>query len=568
VALLLTNPKAGATAKKKGAYKWIALSNTTIGMLMATVNGSSLIIALPAVFRGIDLNPLSSSNFTYLLWILMGYLLIGAVFVVSLGRLGDIYGRVKIYNAGFLIFTMSSVVLSITWSKGPAGAIEIIIFRMVQAVGGSMIMANAAAILTDAFEVTQRGLAMGINMMAAVAGQFIGLLIGGALAAVNWRLVFLVNVPIGAFGTIWAYLKLRDQGKRVTAKIDWWGNITFAVSISAVLIGITYGIQPYGGHTTGWTNPFVISCITGGLLVFVLFLLIEQKVKFPMFQLKLFENKSFMMGNMAGLAAALGQGGLMFLLVMWLQGIWLPIHGYTFEVTPIWGGIYLLPLTFGFLIAGPVSGALSDRFGTRPFSVFGMLLSALSFFFLYLIPADFSYLVFALIVFLNGLSFGFFTAPNTASIMNSVPATSRGAASGMRVTFRNAGTPLSLGLFFSLMVIGLAHNTPAVLFHNLVINHVNVKTAHEIASAPPLGYLFAAFLGYNPMKTLLGPKILHSLTQTNAVTITGTKWFPTILSSPFEDGLHIVLVFAIIVSLIGALLSFLQGKRFVYDEES
>lgn len=541
-------------------YKWVALSNTTLGMLMATINGSSLIIALPAIFRGIRLNPLAPSNFSYLLWILMGYLLVSAVLVVSLGKLGDMFGRVKIYNLGFLIFTLASIGLSLIYSHGKQAALELIIIRIIQGIGGSMLMANAAAILTDAFPYNQRGFALGVNMMAAVVGQFIGLLLGGVLASINWRWVFLINVPIGAIGTVWAYLFLQEKGTRIRAKIDYVGNLTFAAALTLILIGVTYGIQPYGKSLTGWMNPFVIATIASGIFLFIVFLIFESKIQDPMFRLGLFKNRVFALGNLAGLAASLGQGGLMFLLVMWLQGIWLPLHGYNFSDTPLWGGIYLLPLTFGFLVAGPIAGYLSDRFGQRVFATLGLAIAAASFYLLNLIGADFSYIYFALIVFLNGLAFGLFTAPNTASIMNSVVPQERGVASGMRVTFRNTGTPLSIGLFFSLMVIGLAQHSKTILYNSLVHNHVPSHVALSVAKAPPLGYLFSAFLGYNPMKTLLGPKILSSIPKANANRLLSNTYFPHLISIPFQDGLEIVLIFAVAVCVIGAIFSFFQGS--------
>lgn len=542
-------------------YKWIALSNTTLGMLMATISGSSLIIALPAIFRGIKLNPLDPGNFSYLLWILMGYLLISAVLVVPLGKLGDMYGRVRVYNLGFVVFTLASVLLSLIYSHGSTAALEIIVLRLIQAVGASMLMANSAAILTDAFPHNQRGLAMGTNMMAAVAGQFIGLIVGGALASVDWRWVFLINVPVGIVGTIWAYVALKDQAERLKARLDFVGNFTFALGLVLVLIGITYGIQPYGSAATGWTNPLVISLISIGMVVLVVFVAVESKVRNPMFRLALFKIPTFASGNFAGLLAALAQGGLMFLLVMWLQGIWLPLHGYSFEHTPLWGGIYLLPLTAGFLISGPISGFLSDKLGHKLFSFLGLFVAGLSFLFLFFIPVNFDYLTFSLVLFLNGLAFAAFTAPNTAAVMNSVPAQERGVASGMRVTFRNTGTPLSIGVFFTLMILGLAHATPPVIYHSLVTNHVDPVTARKVSSVSPLSYLFAAFLGYNPMRTLLGNKLLSKLPSASAKHLTSSTYFPHLISSPFESGLHVVLVFAISACLIGALISLVGKKR-------
>ena len=210
-------------------------------------------------------------------------------------------------------------------------------------------------------------MALGINMVAAIAGQFFGLVIGGLLADVDWRLIFWVNVPVGLFGTVWAYLKLREVGARRQARMDWWGNITFALGLILVLVGITYGIQPYGGHSMGWTSPTVLAELIGGLALLVVFVMIERRVEEPMFNLSLFRIRAFVAGNLANFMISIGRGGLQFMLIIWLQGIWLPLHGYNFVDTPLWAGIYMLPLTLGFLVAGPVSGWLSDRYGARLF---------------------------------------------------------------------------------------------------------------------------------------------------------------------------------------------------------
>ncbi|MBE1487131.1 MFS transporter [Plantactinospora soyae] len=541
-------------------YKWIALSNTTLGMLLATINSSIVLISLPAIFNGVHLNPLEPGNVSYLLWMLMGYMLVTAVLVVTLGRLGDMYGRVRIYNAGFALFTITSVVLSLDPFDGAGGAIWLIGWRVLQAVGGSMLMANSAAIITDVFPTRQRGTALGINIVAGIAGSFLGLVLGGLLAEWNWRSIFWVNVPIGLVGTVWAYRSLRESRVRVKARIDWWGNLTFAVGLTALLAGITYGIQPYGGHTMGWTNPWVLTGLLGGTAVLILFCVIESRVAEPMFPLHLFRIAAFAGGNAASLLGSIARGGLQFMLIIWLQGIWLPLHGYNYEQTPLWAGIYLLPLTIGFLAAGPLAGALSDRFGARLFAASGLLVMAASFAGLLLIPSDFSYWVFAALVFLNGLGGGLFAAPNTAMIMSSVPARLRGAASGMRATFQNAGMVLSIGVFFSLMVAGLARSLPQTLESGLTAQGVPDAAAHSIAGLPPVGTLFAAFLGYNPIQQLLGPEILDALPAANVHTLIGREFFPNLISMPFHDGLTIVFWLAIAMAVVGAVASLLTPK--------
>jgi MFS family permease len=547
------------------AYKWIALSNTTIGMLIATVNATSLLIAMPVIFRGININPLDPANFSYLLWLLMGYMVISAVLVVTAGRLGDMFGRTRVYNIGFAIFTVAGIALSLVWSQGAAGAIELIVLRMVQAVGGAMVMASGAAILTDAFPSDQRGLALGINQISAMAGSFLGIVVGGVLAAINWRWVFIINVPIGLIGTIWGFWQLREIGVRQRARIDWIGNITFAAGLSMVLIGVTNGLQPYGGSAMGWGNPFVLGMVGGGIVILALFAYWETRTPDPMFHLELFKIRAFTLGNVAGLLGSVARGGLQFMLIIWLQGIWLPLHGYDYTQTPLWAGIYMLPLTVGFLVAGPISGILSDRYGARPFATGGMLLAAVTFAALLFIPADFAYPVFAAIIFLNGVSMGLFASPNTAAIMNAVPARHRGVASGIRVTFMNVGLPLSIGLFFTLMIVGLNQTVPPALYSGLTGNGVPSELAHRLAGLPPISYLFASFLGYNPLGSLLGPVLAH-LPPVDAARLTSRAYFPSLISVPFQHGLVLVLSFSIAASLVAALASALRGGRYVHQE--
>jgi MFS family permease len=548
-------------------YKWIVLSNTTLGTLLATINASIVLISLPAIFRGIGLNPLAPGNVSYLLWMLMGYLVVTAVLVVPFGRLGDMFGRVRIYNLGFVVFTVAAVALSFDPFHLDGGALWLIGWRVVQGVGGAMLMASSSAILTDAFPANQRGMALGVNMVAAVAGSFLGLLIGGVLAEWDWRAIFWVGVPIGILGTIWSVRSLKELGIRTPGRLDWAGTVTFGIGLTAVLIGITYGIQPYGESTTGWTSPWVLGSIGFGLLLLVAFCIVESHVTQPMVNIRLFRSTAFGMGNLAGLMASVGRGGLQFMLIIWLQGIWLPLRGYEFESTPLWAAIYMLPITIGFLVAGPLAGSLSDRFGARPFTVGGMLLMAASFVALVMIPVDFNYWVFALLIFLNGLGGGIFTAPNTAAIMSSVPPAERGAASGVRATFFNAGSSLSIGIFFSLMIVGLANTLPGAMTAGLQEQGVSATVAHEVSNLPPVGSLFAAFLGYNPIEELLAP--YHALEQpgVNAEVLTGQTFFPHLITEPFHTGLVVVFGAATVMMLIGAIASLFNPGRYAEDAE-
>jgi MFS family permease len=540
-------------------YKWIALSNTTLGVLMATINQSIVLIALPAVFKGIGLNPLGPGNTSYLLWMFMGFMVVTAVLVVSFGRLGDMFGRVRMYNLGFAVFTVASIFLTVTWMHGVAGALWLIIWRVVQGIGGAFLFANSTAILTDAFPANQRGTALGLNSIAAIAGSFIGLILGGVLAPVNWHLIFLVSAPVGVFGTVWAYYMLHDIGVRKHAKMDWWGNLLFGVGLIAILVGITYGLQPYGGSAMGWTNPFVLGAMIGGVVLLIVFVFVETKVEEPLFNMSLFKIRAFAAGNVASLMLAMGRGGMQFMLIIWLQGIWLPLHGYSYSQTPLWAGIYLLPLTLGFLLSAPLSGVLSDKFGAKAFTVGGSLLTAAMFLVLIFVPVNFPYWEFAVVVALNGFGTGLFVSPNRAEMMNSVPANQRGAAGGMIATFMNSASVLSIGIFFSLMVAGLASKLPASMFSGLTAQGIPASAATTISHLPPIGVLFAAFLGYNPMQQLLGPLLAH-LPSAHAAYVTGREFFPNLITQPFHDGLGVAFGFAIAVSIIAAIASGLTGR--------
>ncbi|HEY3844886.1 MAG TPA: MFS transporter [Acidimicrobiales bacterium] len=547
-------------------YKWVALFISTLGMLMATIDGSIVLIALPDIFRGIGLNPLDSGNTFYLLWMILGFLVTTSVLVVTLGRLGDIYGRVRMYNLGFAVFTVFSLLLSVTWMTGHGAGIWLITMRIFQGVGAALLMANSAAILTDAFPVEQRGMALGVNQAAAFSGSFIGLILGGVLAPINWRLIFLVSVPIGLFATVWGYLKLRELGEKRAAHIDWPGNITFAIGLVLIMVGITYGIEPYGHHSMGWTSPLVVAALTLGVATLIGFFVIETKVPEPMFRLQLFKIRAFTSGVLASFLAALSRGGLMFMLIIWLQGIWLPLHGYAFSATPLWAGVAMIPLTVGLLIAGPVSGILSDRYGARPFATGGMIAAALAFFLLELLPVDFPYWVFALLLFFCGLAMASFGSPNRTGVMNSLPPEHRGAGSGMNTTFQNSAQVVSIGIFFSLMIVGLSSSLPQSLYHGLVTNGVSVSAATRAAHLPPVSTLFAAFLGYNPVQHLIGSAAISHLSSAQRAIVNGRSFFPGLITAPFRSGLHAAFDFAILSSLVAAAASWSRGGRYVYGE--
>ena len=549
-------------------YKWIALSNTTVAVLLATIDSSIMLIAMPQIFHGIALNPLEPRNTLYLLWMILGYQVVTSVLVVSLGRLGDMFGRVRMYNLGFIVYTVASLALTLDPYTGQIGALWLVVGRIFQGIGAAFLVANSGAILTDAFPPNQRGLALGINNVAGISGNFLGLILGGVLAAIHWRLIFLVSVPFGLFGTLWSYLKLKEIGHRHPTRIDWGGNVSFATGLTLIMVGITWGIQPAGGHDMGWSSAPVLALLGAGIAAMLAFAVIEARVSAPMFRLPLFRIRAFTFGTLSTFLSAIGRGGLMFMLIIWLQGVWLPLHGYSFEQTPLWAGLFMLPLSAGFLLAGPLSGVLSDRLGARYFATGGMLGAAASLVLLMMLPINFRYSAFAAILLLSGVSMGAFAAPNRAAVMNSLPARDRGAGGGMNATFQNAAQVLSIGIFFSLMIAGLATTLSITLERGLMQHGVSASVARHVGSLPPVSVLFAAFLGYNPIRTLLGPGVLAHLSSANRAALTGRYFFPKLIAAPFRAGLTAAFSFAAATCLIAAAASWSRGSHYVHQDRA
>src|SRR3954468_10519971 len=547
-------------------YKWIALSNATLAVLLATLDGSITIIAMPDIFRGIHLDPLVPSNSFYLLWMILGYLVVSSVLIVSLGRLGDMYGRVKIYNLGFVIYTVASLLLTIDWMTGRDGATYLIVFRIVQGLGGACLLANAAAIITDAFPANQRGMALGINNIVGVSGFFIGLMLGGVLAPINWRLVFLISVPVGLFGTIWAYRRLHELSTPRPEPVDWLGNVTFALGLILAMVAVTYGIRPAGSSSTGWGSARVLILLGCAVVSLVVFARVERRSAHPMFNLTLFRIRAFTFGTLSTFLSSVARGGLMFMLVIWLQGVWLPQHGYDFTETPLWAGIYMLPLTIGMLCAGPTSGYLSDRFGARPFATAGMILTAAGFGLLLLLPTNFAYPAFRAILALIGISMGMFASPNRAAVMSSLPPEHRGAGGAMNQTFQNSAQVLSIGIFFTLMIVGLSATLPHTMASGLEAHGIDPATADRVAALPPVSILFAAFLGYNPIQSLVGAHALGAVSLHDRAVLTGPDFFPQLISEPFRSGLHTAFAFSIVACLVAAAASALRGGVFRHGE--
>jgi MFS family permease len=555
-------------------YKWTALSNTTIGTLMASIDGTIVMISLPAIFRGISINPLTS--FQYLLWILFGYSVVTSTLLVTFGRVSDMVGRVRLFNLGFAIFTAGSLLCTITPNAGDLGADELIIFRIVQGIGAAFLFSNSAAILTDAFPADERGLALGINMVAALAGSLIGLVLGGILTVFNWRFIFLVSVPVGVLGTAWSYAKLKEIAMiRKNQKLDVWGNTAFGGGLTLVLVGVTYGLIPWGSSSMGWGNPWVLVSLVAGLALLASFPFIENRVADPMFRLDLFRVRMFSAANFAGMLSAIGRGGVMIMLIILLQGIWLPLHGYSYTSTPFWAGVYMLPMMFGFVAMGPLSGYLSDKHGARFFSTMGMVITAATFMALSLLPYDFDYIPFAAILFIMGLGGGMFGSPNIASIMNSVPPEHRGAASGMRATLQNSGQTVSLAIFFTVIITGLSRSLPNALSTALTTPPTQVpqQAVASLSSIPPTSALFAAFIGANPMGSILStlssnyPSVYGLIPHSTIITLEGQTFFPNAIAPAFMSALQLSFYIGAALSLAAAVASMLRGQRYIHEVE-
>jgi MFS family permease len=549
-------------------YKWVTLSNTTLGVLMASINTTIVLIALPAIFRGINIDPFSS--FQYLLWILFGYSIVTATLLVAFGRISDMFGRVKLYNLGFAIFTAGSIMLFLTPNQGDLGAMELIVFRIIQGVGAAFLFANSAAIITDAFPSNERGKALGINQVAFLAGSLIGLVLGGVLAIYDWRLVFLVSVPVGLFGTVWSYWKLKELGTiRRHQKMDVWGNITFGAGLTLILIGITYGLLPYGTSSMGWSSPWVIASLAAGSGLLIAFPFIEQRVPEPMFRLELFKIRMFSASNIAQFLGAMARGGVMIMLIILLQGIWLPLHGYSYESTPFWAGIFMIPMSIGFVLAGPVSGWLSDKHGARLLATMGMFVTGITFIAFAFLQADFAYLTFGSVLFIMGVGNGLFASPNTASIMNSVPPEHRGAASGMRATLQNCGQTMSLAIFFTIIIVSLSNSLPGALASAVTSAGAPSQLAQVFSSTPATGALFGAFLGYNPVQTILNtlpPSMVSAIPTATIQHLTGTTFFPNAISSPFMAALREAFIVGAIMCFLAAVFSALRGSKYIHGQ--
>jgi EmrB/QacA subfamily drug resistance transporter len=541
-------------------YKWIVLVNTTIGMLMASINQTIVLISLPAIFSGLHVDPLAPGQSNLLLWMLMGYAAVTTVLLVTFGRIADIFGRVRVYNLGFVVFTLGSLLCALTPSDGTAGAIELIVFRMLQGVGGACLFANSIALLTDAFPASQRGFSLGINQIAFIAGNVVGVVLGGILAAINWRLVFLISVPVGVFGSVWAFRALRETRKRQAQPLDWMGNLTFAGGLLALMFGLTEALTPYGNQAMGWSNPIVELVLAAGVILLAAFVVVETRVRYPLFDLQLFRIRDFLFGNLAAFLFSLARGGLQFMFIIWLQGIWLPMHGVNYADTPLLAGIYTMPLMLGFVVFGPLGGWLSDRYGSRVLATGGILVAGGAAALLMTLQANFDLGLFAAYLALMGAGMGFFSAPNTSQIMGSVPADQRGAAAGMRTMILNAGMTASQAIFFTIVIASLSKNLGPALLAGAGQAGLPPDLAQRVASLPPGAAIFAAMLGYDPVSHLIPASLLATLPPGIAARVTDPHFFAGLLAQPFVTGIRVALLACVAMAVLAGVASALRGQ--------
>ncbi|GGP19416.1 MFS transporter [Thermocladium modestius] len=537
------------------------LLNTFLGSFVAAMNISMLIIALPAIFDGIRVYPLSPLGFTSMIWLIVSYPLALAVAIPISGRLSDMYGRGKLFTIGFLVFTLSSLLLGLAQGSGEAAAAELIVFRIMQGAGGSFMFSNSPALIMDVYPPRDRGFALGIIGISFSAGSVIGLLVGGGLAVINWRLVFLINAVVGSIGTYWSYkvvYKLSPGSSSV--KVDWGGAVLLAAALVSVLTALNLGMLPYGDQPLGWGNPLVWTLLAVGAALLALLVQVERRIKEPMLRLDLFKIRQFTFGVMSAFFLFLAQGANIFVLSILLQALYLPMHGVPYSETPLLAGIYLIPNSVANALFAPIGGRLVNRLGARLVSTAGAVIAATSFELLALLPIDFNYAVFAAILFMMGAGFGLFMSPNQVSILTPVPPKDRSAASGMRASMQNVGSLTSIVVFLSLIIIGTYSTLSAALMNALVKAGLQAATAGQLSSIPPAIALFAAFLGYDPISTLaslthtsIPPQLLAELTK--------PSFFPTAIAPATINGFHYAYHVAALMAFTAAVLSLLRGRE-------
>lgn len=528
--------------------KWIALSNTSIAIFIAFANYNMIIIALPQIFNSLRFNPTAPDALGYLIWLILGYMVVTSSLVVTFGRISDLKGRAKLYSLGFLIFAISSGLLSTVNGYGDSAVLEMIILRLFQGVGGGLLMVNSAAILTDYFPKNELGKALGLNQVSGLVGGVAGLIIGGVLSVINWRYIFLLDFVVGIIGTLWSFKSLRDVQKPIKQPLDIIGNILFALGITLLLISVTYGLLPYHNQQLGWGNPFVITGLIISFLTIGMFVFVERKVKNPMFDLSLFKIRDFSVANFTNFIASMARQGILLMMLVLLQGIWLPLHGVPYSQTPFWAGLYLIPNMLGFAALGPISGILSDRYGSKVLTSLGLFISALGFFLLSLLPYDFQLWQFFAISFLMGAGMGLFSSPNMADIMASVPVQKRGAASGMRASLQNTASAISVALYFSVVITGMA-----ATLNSSIESALSSYGIHLNVNLPAAVAIFSALLGYDPLSSLAS-----SLPTSVASHIDTPAFFITAIAPSFISGFRLMLNISAALLVLSGILSLVR----------
>ncbi|WP_066797234.1 MFS transporter [Caldivirga sp. MU80] len=542
------------------------LVNSFLGSLMASMTMSAIIIALPDILRGIGVNPMSPLGFASMMWLMFSYPLMVAVAVPIVGRLSDMYGRGKMFTIGDAIFTVMSTLLGIVPGYGSVAVAQMIAYRFVQGLGGSMMFTNSAAIITDVYPPHRRGVAMGIVSIAFSAGSIIGLVVGGVLAVVNWRLVFLVNTPIGIASTAWAYVtvyRLPLGLRRV--RVDYLGASMLAASLVLLLLGITFGMLPSGNSMMSWGSPMVLGLIGGGLLLMALLIPVEMRTGEPILKINLFRIRPFTFGVLSALFLFLAQGANVFVLSLLLQAIYLPMHGVPYSETPLLAGIYLIPSSVANAVFAPVGGRLINRFGARVVSTIGAVLLGVSFELLTLLSLNFNYTLFAADLFLMGTGSGLFQSPNLVSIMSSVPQEDRSAASGLRASMQNIGLLMSFAVFLTLILVGSATALSTSISSALTKVGVPSDVVSELTRIPPAYALFAAFMGYDPMKFLMSQTGVD-LPGSVYAAVTKPTFFPSAIAPAMATGFIYAYHIAAIMAFTAAVFSYLRGREHIVHQ--
>ena len=412
-------------------YEWTALSVTTIGTLLASVQGTALLIALPEILTQLQ------TDFITIMWVILSFMLITTALVPVVGRLADMFGRKNLYNTGFAIFTLGSLLCAL--SQPQFHGWDLVLYRIVQGVGGAMLFTNGAAIVTDAFRKGRVGLGLGVNQIALAAGFLLGPVVGGILTSISWQWVFLINVPLGVFGTVWGVLKLREPVSLASnQRFDWMGSLTFTIGLGSLLLAVSLIAFPLIDIS------YVYILFIGAILGLTAFFVVERHTSQPMLDFNLFHDKLFAHSSATNALNGLARGAVLFVLIFFLQG--------PYGQDPLWAGIMMAPFGAAFMVVGPVSGYLSDRYGSRELTTAGLLVSALGLVGLSTIVSSTSYWTLALFMALIGGGSGLFASPNMNAIMSSVQPGQRGIAAGTNAMLMNTGQMLSIAIAFPLVL--------------------------------------------------------------------------------------------------------------------